>query len=297
MKHYMDITDYKEKFFDMCHKGDMIEIQEKIDGANFSFKYNAETDTVEAFSSRHPLSPFNTLRGAYEFVNKLDKEKVKEVLGNRYVLFGEWLVSHTVVYPKEKYHNMYVFDMYDSIDAKWMPQEMAKKAAAALGLDYVPVFYIGPFESWEQVNSYVGKTAMGGEYGEGVVVKNLTRLDAEDNSDLPFYTKIVCDRFKETKPQRKPKEPDQDYEIGLESSKAIVTPARVTKMLNKFVDEGLIPEDWDETNLQIVAKNLPKRIYEDCVKEEPEAVEGIQNFGKFCAKISMEIARGVAISR
>ena len=79
MKHYMDITHYKEKFFDMCHKGDMIEIQEKIDGANFSFKYNAETDTVEAFSSRQPLSPFNTLRGAYEFVNKLDKEKVKEV--------------------------------------------------------------------------------------------------------------------------------------------------------------------------------------------------------------------------
>ena len=37
--------------------------------------------------------------------------------------------------------------------------------------------------------------------------------------------------------------------------------------------------------------------HEDCVKEEPEAVEGIQNFGKFCAKISMEIARGVAISR
>ena len=93
MKHYMDITHYKEKFFDMCHKGDMIEIQEKIDGANFSFKYNAETDTVEAFSSRQPLSPFNTLRGAYEFVNKLDKEKVKEVHYSYY--FNRFYVSIT----------------------------------------------------------------------------------------------------------------------------------------------------------------------------------------------------------
>lgn len=296
MKHYMDITHFRDRYLTMCDRTDIIEIQEKIDGANFSFRYNEDTDEVEAFSSRNKLTPFLTLRGAYEFVMRLDKEKVKGVLGNRFVLFGEWLVPHSVSYPKEKYNNMYVFDLYDAIEEKWMPQEKAKWAAAMLGLDYVPVFYIGPFQGWEHVRSFVGKTEMGGEYGEGVVVKNISKLDGQDKMGMPIYTKIVSEHFLETKPKREhTKEENADYIAGMEASKAIITEARVTKMLNKFVDEGILPEDWNESHLNTIAKNLPKRIYEDCVKEESDTVVAIDNFGKFCSKISMEYARKMAM--
>jgi hypothetical protein len=41
----------------------------------------------------------------------------------------------------------------------------------------VPVFYVGPFISWGHVESFVGQTKMGGDRGEGVVVKNQTTLN------------------------------------------------------------------------------------------------------------------------
>jgi hypothetical protein len=44
-------------------------------------------------------------------------------------------------------------------------------------------------------------------------------------------------------------------------------------------------------NLGQIAKILPKACYEDCVKEEPEIVNSIENFGKLCANVSMKLAR------
>ena len=46
--------------------------------------------------------------------NSLDKELVKEVLGAKLVLFGEWLVSHTIVYPDDRYQNAYFYDVWDT---------------------------------------------------------------------------------------------------------------------------------------------------------------------------------------
>ena len=73
----------------------------------------------------------------------------------------------------------------------------------------------------------------------------------------------------------------------------IITERRVVKAIEKMVEDDIIPVDWDEHNLGIIAKNLPRAIYNDCIKEEPEIVAQIEGFGKICAGISMEIARGL----
>ena len=62
-------------------------------------------------------------------------------------------------------------------------------------------------------------------------------------------------------------------------------------MIQRFIDDGLIPEDWDEHNLREISKLLPKAMFEDCRKEEPETVMGIEDFGKICSKLSMNYAK------
>ena len=47
----------------------------------------------------------------------------------------------------------------------------------------------------------------------------------------------------------------------------------------------------------IVAKNLCKRIVEDCIKEESETVSKINNFGKVTNKIAMQYAKEIAMTR
>ena len=102
-------------------------------------------------------------------------------------MFAEWLAPHTVKYPEDRYYNAYCFDVRDAETGLYLPQEQVKGIVQQLELIYVPVFYDGPFTSWEDIQALVGKTEHGGEYGEGVVIKNMTRLN-DPNERFPFYT-------------------------------------------------------------------------------------------------------------
>lgn len=166
-KKYIDIERLKPNYCDGFHVGDQITIQEKVDGANFSIRYDSETDTIKAFSRKRELDLSNNLRGAWEWSQKLDKDKIKQVLGDNLILFMEWLVSHSVPYPQERYNNAYCYDIYDTVTNKWLPQSIVKEKVAELNLIYIPVFYEGEFISWEHIKSFVGRTDLGGEYGEG----------------------------------------------------------------------------------------------------------------------------------
>lgn len=293
-KKFMDIERLKDKYVDGFRKGDYIIVQEKIDGANFSIRYDEETDTIASFSRKNFLNFENNLRGAWNWSQKLDKALVKEVLGTNLILFGEWLVSHTIVYPADKYQNAYFYDVFDIETKQYLEQHKVKDIVNRLGLIYVPVFYEGEFISWEHLKQFVGRTDLGGENGEGIVVKNMTRLN-DPNTRLPFYTKIVGDKFAEKKSVKKFDGQKMEERAKLQSVvESVVTDGRVTKLLHKMVDEGIIPEDWDEHDMGTIAKNISREVYYDCVKEEPETVEQVGGmFGKLANGIAMRIVRNM----
>lgn len=295
-KHFMDIEHFKEYFADGFQKGDYIVVQEKIDGANFSIRYDAENDIIAAFSRNKPLDFTNNLRGAWQWAQKLDKNLIKEVLQTNLVLFGEWLVPHTIRYPQDKYQNAYFYDAYDIETKQYLTQDIVKDIIDRLGLIYVPVFYAGEFQSWEHIRQFVGRTDLGGEYGEGVVVKNMSRIN-DPSTKLPFYTKIVNNKFSEKKPV-KPKVSDPEKTAEREKLQAlvesIVTEGRVTKLVHKMVDEGIIPEKWDEHDMATIARNIGETVYYDCVKEEPSIVEQVgELFGKLAYSTAMRIVRNM----
>ena len=294
-KKYIDIERLKPKFAEAFEKGDYIVVQEKIDGANFSIRYDSETNTIAAFSRKRQLGLENNLRGALEWSQKLDVDLVKSVLGNNLVLFTEWLVRHTVVYPQDKYQQAYCYDIYDVENEKYLTQDIVEQKVRELGLIYVPVFYRGEFTSWDDLKQFVGKTEMGGEQGEGIVVKNQTKLN---HPKLTFYTKLVSESFCETKAHKDSKVVDMNKIAERERLQAItetiVTEARVRKLLNKMIDDGVIPENWDEHNMGVIAKHMGKEVYYDCKKEEPDVVEQVgEHFGKYSNATAMRIVKKI----
>ena len=292
----MDIEKLKDKYIDGFQKGDYIVIQEKIDGANFSIRYDEENDEIKAFSRKRILDVGNNLRGAWEWSQKLDKYLVKEVLGTNLILFSEWLVPHTIIYPEDKYQNAYCYDVFDIENHVYLTQDKVEEIVNKLGLIYVPVLYKGEFESWEHVRSFVGMTELGGDGGEGIVVKNMTRLN-DPNTRLPFYTKIVTDKFAEKKSIRKFDTNKLEKRAKAQALvETVETEARVTKLVHKMVDEGIIPGDWDEHNMATIAKNIGKDVYYDCLKEEPEIVNEVgELFGKLAHGTAMRIVRGMLV--
>lgn len=209
-------------------------------------------------------------------------------------------MPHTLVYPSECYNHAYCYDVYDANSETYLPQNEVKEIVKKLGLTYVPTFYEGKFISWEHCMSFVGKTELGGEHGEGIVIKNQTMLN-NPNTRQPFYIKIVAEKFQEAHTHKEAKTVDpatmKKREEIQKLAGTIVTEARVRKLLDKFVDENILPENWSLEEMPIIAKNLTKAVYEDCVKEEPETVKQIDNFGKVANGIAMKLARGIANER
>lgn len=294
MKKYKDIERLKDKYAPAFKVGEHITITEKIDGANASIVVN-EDGTLTACSRRNELNQNNTLQGFYDFVQTLDASIVSAALTSRYILFGEWLVKHTIRYPEDKMKQFYVFDVYDTETEQYMPWDFTKQIAEFIGLKTVPLFYDGPFISWEHIYSFVGKTEIGGEpTGEGVVIKSQDRLDNKF-SGTPEYVKIVAKEFSEVHQSKPQKEIDPAKVAAKQAAEdlaaTIVTARRVEKAIQKLVEDGIVPEDWDEKSLGVIAKHLPRAVYNDCVKEEPETVAQIENFGKICGSLTMKLAR------
>lgn len=294
MKKYKDIERLKDKYAPAFKVGEHITITEKIDGANASIVVN-EDGTLTACSRRNELNQNNTLQGFYDFVQTLDASIVSAALTSHYILFGEWLVKHTIRYPENKMKQFYVFDVYDTETEQYMPWDFTKQIAEFIGLKTVPLFYDGPFISWEHIYSFVGKTEMGGEpTGEGVVIKSQDRLDNKF-SGTPEYVKIVAKEFSEVHQSKPQKEIDPAKVAAKQAAEdlaaTIVTARRVEKSIQKLVEDGIVPEDWDEKSLGVIAKHLPRAVYNDCVKEEPETVAQIENFGKICGSLTMKLAR------
>ena len=273
MEHkYINIERLRPRHSSGFQPGDHIVVQEKIDGSNFR---SAMTES---------RTGSGLLDGRVSWMQKQDKEKIKAVLGDRYILFAEWLVHHAVPYPEERYEKVYCFDVMEKETGKYLPQDQVKEMVTELGLTYVPVFYDGPFVSWEAIEAMVGRTELGGAYGEGVVVKNMTRLN-DPNEKLPFYTKIVGADFAEKKSISRTHMEQMSADAKRQAlADSVVTEARVRKMILKLVDENLLSENWREEKPETISRQLTRQIYYDCVKEEPETVEQIgKQFGKYAA--------------
>jgi hypothetical protein len=299
LKKYIDIENLRESEIllnglvtrgtndQLFEVGDIISISEKFDGSNFSATW--ENNEVQAFSRRRQLNSTNTLNGAYEYVKTMNDKPFKE--NPNLIFFGEWATKNKITYNQESMQKWYIFDIWNKTDQIWLNPTIVKEICKKYGLLYIHEFYIGPFISWDHCKSFMNLPQYGNRQ-EGVVVRNISKYN-NTNYRFPFILKIVNDHFRETK-SIKIKDPKKDAEKE-EATKilaSIVTENRIEKMLRKLQEDQLIPENLIPQDMVKVAKVLPKAIFEDCLKEEPEIMEAYSEYaGKLVGSMTMAIAR------
>lgn len=277
MKKYMSVVRLGHRStVNVLNVGDEIIVQEKLDGANASFK--EDNCAVAAFSRNNKLDISNSLRGFYDFARKLDADS----LHPDYIYFGEWLVRHKLDYGENE-KQFYLYDIYDTKREEYREFELVESEAARLNLNLIPILYRGPYISFEHLQQFVGKSMLG-EVGEGVVVKNIKYRDRFGNQ---LFVKLVSDAFREMQQQKAPKDPKA--KTGeFEFIETFLTRPRVEKLLHKLVDEGILQEDFGLEDMGLILRHLGNRSYEDLMKEESTALERIlrQKIGR---KLPIEV--------
>ena len=283
--------------------GDLISITTKIDGANASIAWDQTTGKLEIFSRTNLLSSPGALRGFYDYIKVNIEPKIPWTTldcANSIVIFGEWCVSHTVQYNSDWYNKWRVYDIWDKSQNSYWGQDMVKSFCKKFGLEYVEELYYGPFISWDHCRSFIGKSKAYGPSQEGVVIKNQTKLGVETRS--PVYIKIVDEKFKEHMANKGHKAKVVDPEKQKEVEKAaalmatIVTEARVKKMVMKLIDEGILPSELTPRDMGTAMKNLPKRVFDDILKEEPDTVAAAgEHAGKQCSALVSKWAKKIIV--
>lgn len=193
IKKYLDIERCKESYASTFEVGEPIIIQTKIDGSNASIAYDSKTNSLVAFSRRQTLNEMNTLNGFWNYVQSLDVKAFAEILGDRYIIFGEWLFPHSVKYPEDMYKKFYMFDVWDRETEQYLTQEDSLAIFDRLKNyipNYVHTLYNGPFISWEHTLAFLKENI----YGEtpcmkGIVIKRQDKLWSK-SSRLPYYVRL-----------------------------------------------------------------------------------------------------------
>lgn len=301
-KHFIDIENLREEDTELRPSnakgfeiGDIIQISEKIDGSNAAIKYDPEMDNLAAFSRKQKLSYDKTLQGFWNYVQTLSVEPFRN--HPSWFVFGEWNGTNKIKYLPEYTKKWIVYDIYDTETELWQHQDIVKKFCNDYGFLYIHELYYGEFVSWDHCKTFLNSPKYG-DRQEGIVVKNMTKLNDAD-THLPFYLKIVNEDFKESMKIREKVIDPAVEEAKAEAQKiadSIITRNRVEKELFKMRDEGIVPEKISPSDMKVVASHLPKRIYNDCLKEEKELVEAAgEYFGKMCGSTVMKHAREIIL--
>lgn len=289
-KKYQDITRLGHKTtVGVLNEGDWIVIQEKIDGANASFR-KGEDGEILTFSRNNPLTGEDGLGGFRKWALKnLDPD----LLLPNIVYFGEWTNPHKVKYP-EYTKQFFLYDMFDISTGKYLDFNRVKDAHRMLNVNLVPVFYEGEYQSFEHLQSFVGRTALGGKLGdidtgEGIVVKNVNYTDRFGNQK---FVKLVTDAFREVQKQKAPKDPKLEQTQEQVFVSATMTEARVEKMLYKLVDEGILEEGkFEMEDMGTILRHMGGRMFDDIMKEESDMLPADHDVNQIRKAIGRNVAQ------
>ncbi|MCY9220575.1 RNA ligase family protein [Bacillus licheniformis] len=262
MKKYTDIVRLGHRTTEgVLAEDDYVVVYEKLDGANASFTLNLDTLEMEAFSRNRKLDAENNLRGFYEYTKEIDQDR----LNRDYIYFGEWLVKHKIDYGVNK-NEFYLFDIYDKHEGEYLSHVDVVAEAFRLNLTLAPILYAGKYRGFDHLQTLVGRSALANEAtgGEGVVVKNVSY---RDKFGKQLFVKVVSNSFREMHPQKAPRDPAK---LNAEQTfvRTFATKGRIDKLLRKMIDEGVIEEKFDLSDMGVILSHLGGRVYDDLMKEE-----------------------------
>ena len=280
---FYNIPYLQDKLLDRFGPTEEVWIEEKIDGTNVSCEID-ENNNYRCYGRNYELGEWYSNRGAFEKLLEIE-EVIRTVLPTDLILYFEYLTLHHVRYSADKENELFLIGVKDKTTGKYYTPGAVYQIAAMIGVETPKCLYHGLFRDWSTAESLVGASAFGAVKGEGVIVK------AFDEKDGIKMVKIVTDDFREIMKydaSRVQAKLNTEREKR-EQAALIVTDARIRKQLLNMVDEGIIStiENMSPDEKIVAIRNIGKRVYYDCIKEEHDFVVNFgKDFGRFAFILS-----------
>lgn len=230
-------------------------IFEKIDGANASVW--VEDGQITCGSRNRELDEGESFRGLVKYVQ--NNQSIKELLA-KYPwlrLYGEWLVKHSLEYPKMAYNKLYIFDVYDHVEERFLRFPEYELILDAWEIPYLTPLAILENPTQDQLGELLGTTKFDIPHGEGIVIKNYDFVNRFGNC---VYAKMVTEYFQEAHHLKFTAPRYEEVEVRIASQ--FITEARVRKIIGKIEDTTNRKADIKDT------ARVLNTVYHDLVEED-----------------------------
>jgi len=245
----------------------------KLDGSNASMWYSKSIDIFHYGSRNRELS-LDKDNAKFMATMELSRygDPYRQFLEDypSFVLYGEWLVPHTIKnYIDFAWNKFYIFDIYCTVNNKFIPYSTYINLIRDYNLDFIPATEFVSFPTQESLHEKVLTNSKFllknvGENGEGIVIKN---YEYSNIFNRVTWAKILVETV-----QNKPSVPANNKSNEELFAEKFVTPHFVEKEYNKILvalrDDG--DKQWDH-------RCIP-RLLESCYREL--IVEELYNYSK-----------------
>ena len=155
--------------------GRHVVLEEKIDGANSAISFTGDGE-LRLQSRGHFLTGGYRERH-YDLLKQwaaVQQSKLYDVLGSRYIMYGEWMYAKHSIYYDALPHYFMEFDVLDRENGKFLDTSSRHELLKEIPICHVPVLASGAFTSMEDILKYLG----GSNYITDAYIEHL-REDAE----------------------------------------------------------------------------------------------------------------------
>jgi hypothetical protein len=258
--------------FNLGHKavrdilsGEFIQIEEKIDGSQFSFgRYGPELRCRSKNAQINVGAPDKMFTKAVDYV-----QSIFQFLPDGMCFSGEYLMKpkhNTLCYSRVPQNHIIIFDVRDGDESYWSEMERTV-IARQLGFETIPVLHRGPIADIESVQALLQRESiLGGPNVEGIVVKDYTRF-GQDKKVL--MAKYVSEAFKEVHGTEWRKANPTSGDIIHDLIESYRVEARWNKAVQRLRDLGVLTETPADIG------PLMKAVVEDVYKEEEDAIRDV----------------------
>lgn len=148
-----------------------VRVEEKMDGANLGISFDQEQIRFQsrgAFIGSGRTAPqFQLLWGWFGD----RRESLRTALGDRYLLFGEWLYArHTIAYDELPDYFL-AFDVWDRETEEFLSAARRGEICEQTGIYEVPLLFEGVLGSAEALKRLLGPSRYGHEPAEGLYLR------------------------------------------------------------------------------------------------------------------------------
>lgn len=137
--------------------GRHVVLEEKVDGANSAISFGEEGELL--LQSRGHYLTGGLREKHYDLMKQwaaVHSQAFYEVLGQRYIMYGEWLYAKHAIYYDRLPHYFMEFDIYDREKGIYLDTPSRHALIKDLPVCSVPVLAAGRFSSMEQLLSHLG---------------------------------------------------------------------------------------------------------------------------------------------